>query len=78
MPGYSCEDHFLERDTIDLSWQCIHRQPLDCLRAGRGRSPATDRQADFPKAAGPTGLLADRELYGILCDVGPRNFRFES
>ena len=23
MPGYGCEDHFLEQDTIEHSWECI-------------------------------------------------------
>ena len=23
VPGYGCEDHFLEQDTIEHSWECI-------------------------------------------------------
>ena len=23
IPGYGCEDHFLEHDTIEHSWECV-------------------------------------------------------
>ena len=23
IPGYGCEDHFLEQDTIEHSWECV-------------------------------------------------------
>ncbi len=34
VPGYGCEDHFLEQDTIEHSWECI---------AVRGPPPQSDR-----------------------------------
>lgn len=30
IPGYGCEDHFLEQDTIEHSWECL----AELLRGG--------------------------------------------
>lgn len=37
LPGYGCEDHFLELDTVEHSWECLAVR-LQIVRAWKTRA----------------------------------------
>lgn len=46
IPGYGCEDHFLEQDTIEHSWECVgvrscKESPEEVPKALKPYSPRT-------------------------------------
>ncbi len=36
IPGYGCEDHFLEMDTVEHSWECLAVRIGHCPRDDEG------------------------------------------
>jgi NAD+ synthase (glutamine-hydrolysing) len=78
IPGYGCEDHFLELDTVDHSWEAVavsgddRGPPPRRLVLGRSRR-AHAPQTKHPKRTPPKtkkDLLSSGYSDGILLDLG--------
>lgn len=64
VPGYGCEDHFSELDTIEHSWECIR------VRVARF---VTLIQSDFDRKCDKCGvqeLIEGDYTRGMVCDIG--------
>ena len=83
LPGYGCEDHFLELDTVEHSWECLAVShtlhlgwPVTSTLPRHQLAVACPRIDPPPLPALPPACLPDQELIesgvtdDILCDVG--------
>jgi hypothetical protein len=75
VPGYGCEDHFLEQDTIEHSWEVLAVRLLAPSPCTSQPAPAPVNFARVAKLGGALcsraqELLRGRHTHGIVCDVG--------